>query len=232
MKKCIIAVLCFFGVKSNVHSQQTSFFVNGLWYDLTAVNFTVTPFDSTVVNRRGNAAGLDSQFNYKANSGLTFQGLVAPRRFVQQSKISGASFVDSAFALTINGTTQTLGGNGKTFSVTAAASVGTPVTGIAITSGTAFQPNANSACNILVSGTLTGGIAGVSGTTVIALSPTSGGTYTNIGNGISYILSALALVDNRDGATFFVPKGWYVRVTNTAVGLGAGVTTTYTRWDF
>lgn len=114
----------------------------------------------------------------------------------------------------------------------ATTTINPPVFNTAITSGTPFQPSATNASQIIVSSSLTGGIAGISGTTVIAMSATQNGTYTNIGNGISFLLSALTLVDNRDSATIPVPAGYWVRVTNTAVGVGASLTSTYTRWNF
>lgn len=113
-----------------------------------------------------------------------------------------------------------------------ATTINPPVFNTAITSGTPFQPSATNASQIIVSSSLTGGIAGISGTTVIAMSATQNGTYTNIGNGISFLLSALTLVDNRDSATIPVPAGYWVRVTNTSVGVGASLTSTYTRWNF
>lgn len=101
-----------------------------------------------------------------------------------------------------------------------------------ITSGTAFQPNANSASAIVVSSSLTGSLVGVYGTSIISISSTQSGTYTNIGSGMSFFLNVLAVGDNRDSGTILVPKGYWVKVTNSTTGLGGALTSTYTRWDF
>lgn len=108
-------------------------------------------------------------------------------------------------------------------------SINSPTYNISITSGTAFQPNSAVDSYILVSSALTGGI-GVYGSSVISMCSTQSGTYTNIGSGNSFLIGIVAVADNKVSATIPVPKGYWVKVIDTAVGLGGGITSTYTRW--
>lgn len=112
-----------------------------------------------------------------------------------------------------------------------AASLDAPSFNNAITSGTAFQPDANNDCFIIVSSSLVGSIVGVYGTSVLSISTTQSGTYTNVGAGVSFFLNILAAGDNRESSTIPVKKGQWVKVINTATGLGGSLASTYTKWS-
>lgn len=127
-------------------------------------------------------------------------------------------------SITINGNNVPLGGS---TTVTASPSISAPSANNVITSGVAFQPRSGGPCNILIN-TNVSGLVGVGSTVVIAMSPTSGGTYTNIAND-AVSITVLTLGDKASGL-IPVPTGYWVRVTYTAVGL-ATVSGTYTKWD-
>lgn len=103
--------------------------------------------------------------------------------------------------------------------------------GNAITSGTAFQPRSDGPCQILISTTLGAGVVGLRGTSVVQLCATQNGSYTTIGAGTSLTITVLNVADSKEGASIAVPAGWWVKVNNTAVGVGAVLTSTYSRWD-
>jgi len=108
--------------------------------------------------------------------------------------------------------------------------ISAPSTGNAITSGTAFQPRSGGACNIVINSSLGSGLAAVTGTIIIAMSSTQSGTYTTVTTD-GLILSLLNSSLDRSSATIPVPSGYWVKVTNSTVGVGASISSTYTRWN-
>lgn len=99
-----------------------------------------------------------------------------------------------------------------------------PSSGLAFTSGVAFQPNASRPSLICVNSSLSGAL-GLSQTVTVAMSATSGGTYTTVSTD-GLVISLLGLVADRTSALIPVPAGWYVRITH-----GASITASYTRWN-
>lgn len=121
------------------------------------------------------------------------------------------------------GATGATGATGPAGADGASFSIGAPAAANAFTSGTAFQPRSGGPCAISVQSTLSG-LVGVTGTSTIAMSATSGGTYTTVS--VSRLLISVSLVTaDVDSGTVLVPAGWWVRITNTG-----GITGTYTRW--
>jgi len=96
-------------------------------------------------------------------------------------------------------------------SIPVSASLSAPTYGLSITSGTAFQPNASNASFVTVSSTLNAAL-GVTGTVTIALSPTSGGTYTTVSTD-ALLIAVLGVAVDKISGTIPVPAGYYVKVT-------------------
>lgn len=184
-------------------------------------------------------SGNTNQYVRGNGSLATFPTLVTSTSQLVNNSGFITSEVDGSVTNEIELPSQT-GNNGKFLSTTGTVTtwstptvtVSAPSFNNSITSGTAFQPNANSASAIIVSSSLTGSLVGVYGTSIISISSTQSGTYTNIGLGMSFFLNVLAVGDNRDSGTILVPKGYWVKVTNSTTGLGGALTSTYTRWDF
>lgn len=103
--------------------------------------------------------------------------------------------------------------------------ISAPSTGNTFTSGTPFQPRSGGSCFMSVQSTL-GGIVGVTGLVTVAMSPTSGGTYTTVSTQ-RLLISVLAVTADSDSGSLPIPAGYWVRIT-----LTGGITATYTRWDF
>lgn len=114
------------------------------------------------------------------------------------------------------------GTNGASFSIT------TPSAG-SVTSGTAFQPSATNHTFVLVSASLASAIS-LTGTVKVEIAPTSGGAYVQVG-GLMTMLTMLALLGTAtEEKAFFVPLGYYVKVTAGA-GILSGITLTKTVWS-
>lgn len=146
--------------------------------------------------------------------------------FNNKQSALGFTPIPNTRSITINGSTQDLTID-RNWTITASPPLSAPTANIAITSGTAFQPRSGGPCNILVN-TNVSGLVGVGSTVVIAMSPTSGGTYTTVAND-AVSITVLTLGDKASGL-IPVPTGYWVKVTYTAVGL-ATVSGTYTKWD-
>jgi hypothetical protein len=196
-----------------------------------AVTFSINQSDIMTVNRAADSiASLDTKINGKVPNSRaitingTSQDLSANRTWSNVGIELPSQTGNSGKVLGTTGTVATW--------TTPTVTVSAPSFNNSITSGTAFQPNANSASAIIISSTLTGTLVGVYGTSIISISSTQSGTYTNIGSGMSFFLNVIAVGDNRDSGTILVPKGYWVKVTNSTTGLGGALTSTYTHWDF
>lgn len=101
-----------------------------------------------------------------------------------------------------------------------------PSAGNAITMGTAFQPNSLGPCHILINGQLTGAL-GLNETITVAMSSTSGGSYTTVATDV-LLIGLLGLSLDRSVASVPVPNGWWVKVTRS----GSAAAATYTKWIY
>jgi len=101
--------------------------------------------------------------------------------------------------------------------------ISAPSAGNSFTSGTAFQPNSSGSCFLSVQSTLSG-IVGVTGTVVVSMSATQGGTYTTVST-TRLLISVSLITSDMDSGAIAVPAGYWVKVT-----LSGGVTGTYTKW--
>jgi len=109
--------------------------------------------------------------------------------------------------------------------INAAPTISAPASGISITPGTAFQPRSGGACYILVNASITGAL-GLNETITVALSSTSGGTYTTVATDV-LLIGLLGLTLDRSVASIPVPSGYWVKVTRS----GTAASATYTRFD-
>lgn len=175
----------------------------------------------TILNISGNSGTATSLQTPRTINGQSFDGtsnITIPGSAV--TSIPNTSLTNSS--VTVNGTNIALGGSAT---ITASTSVGTPSSATSITMGTAFQPRAGGASFIAVSASLTGAL-GLNETITIAMSATSGGTYTTVATD-QLLIGLLGLTLDRAVGTIPVPAGWWVRVTRS----GSAASATYTKWD-
>lgn len=186
----------------------------------------ISAADWNIFNNKQNALGFTPVPNSRT---LTINGVTQDQtnnRTWTISDITGNSGTATALqtARNINGVPFDGTSN---ITISASPTISAPVAGISLTSGTPFQPRAGGPCDIIIN-TNVSGLVGVGGTIVIATSPTSGGTYTNVStDGVSITILGIG---DKASSTIHVPTGYYVRVTYTPTGL-ATITGTYTRWD-
>ncbi len=183
--------------------------------NLTITNGTTIPALTVVSAPKLQTARTINGQSFDGTANITIPGSSV-------TSIPNSSLTNSS--ITINGNSISLGGS---TTVTASPSISAPVASNSITSGTAFQPRVGGPCNILIN-TNVSGVVGVGCTVVVAMSPTSGGTYTQVATD-AVSVTILTLGDKASGL-IPVPAGYWVRVTYTAVGL-ATITGNYTRWD-
>lgn len=185
---------------------------------LTITNGTTTPQATVVAAPKLQTARNINGTSFNGTADITIPGSAI-------TNIPNTSLTNSS--ITINGNSVALGGS---TTVTASPNIGNPSAGNSLTSGTAFQPRSGGPCNIVINSSLGSGLAAVTGTIVIAMSSTQNGTYTTVTTD-GLILSLLNASLDRSSATIPVPTGWWIKVTSSTVGVGATVTSTYTKWD-
>lgn len=137
------------------------------------------------------------------------------------TSIPNASLTNAS--VTVNGNNVALGGS---TTITAEPEIVFVSSGNAITMGTAFQPNANSACHIAINASVTGAL-GLNETVTVAMSSTSGGTYTTVTTDV-LLIGLLGLTLDRTVSSIPVPKGYWIKVTRS----GSASSATYTKWDY
>lgn len=200
--------------------KTTTLTINGTTQDLSA-NRTWT-----ITNITGNAGTATALQTARTINGQSFNGtanITIPGSAI--TSIPNSSLTNNS--ITINGNSVALG---SSTTVTASPNIQPPVAGLTLTSGTAFQPRAGGPCNIVINSSLGSGLAAVTGTIVIATSATQNGTYTTVTTD-GLILSLLNTSLDRSSTTIPIPTGYWVKVTTTVVGVGATISSTYTRWD-
>lgn len=195
--------------------------INGITQDQTSDrSWSIT----SITGNSGTATALQTA---RTINGQSFDGtsnIIIPGSTI--SNIPNSSLANNS--ITVNGNSIPLGGS---TTITASPSISAPTAGNTLSSGVAFQPRPLGPCNINISSSLGSGLAAVTGTIVIATSPTQNGTYTTVTTD-GVILSLLNSSLDRSSATIPVPSGHWVKVTYTTVGLGATLAGTYTKWDF
>lgn len=203
-----------YGITDAVASNRT-LTINSIAQDLSS-NRSWT-IDKTSVGL-GNVDNTSDATKNSATASLTNKTISGSSNTI--SNIGNSSLTNSS--ITINGNSVALGGS---TTVTAAPNVSAPTAGTAITVGTPFQPRAGGPCFVSINGSLTG-VLGLNETVTVAMSATSGGTYTTVATDV-LLIGVLGLTLDRNVCNIPVPTGWYVRVTRT----GTAATFTYTKWD-
>lgn len=83
--------------------------------------------------------------------------------------------------------------------------------------GTAFQPRASGPCMVNVTASLSG-VLSVASSITVAVSPAQNGTYTTVSLFSVFIGTLIGITDSNTGS-FLVPKGHWVKVTQTGVSI-------------
>lgn len=96
--------------------------------------------------------------------------------------------------------------------------------------GTAFQPRAAGPCFVNITASMSGVLNTASAVTV-ALSPTSGGTYTTVSLfSLTLNVAGVGVSDSSSGC-MFVPTGYWVKITQTGVSILGNVAMNRVVWN-
>lgn len=152
------------------------------------------------------------------------QGIEGSKGTTGSTGSTGAA--GSAGAKGETGATGEKGATGSTGPEGASFSVSVPVTGISITSGTAFQPKTSSPCALNVLATLSGLLG--SGLVKISTCSTETGSYSEVGKFGVTLATGIELGQN--DTMILVPTAYWVKVVVTGVTVG-NVALSGVRWD-
>lgn len=96
--------------------------------------------------------------------------------------------------------------------------------------GTAFQPRPDGPCMVNVTAVMSG-VLNVMSSVTVAISPTAGGTYTNVSLMTLFVGVAGAGVTDSSSGSFLLPAGWYVKVTQTGVSILGNIAMNRIVWN-
>lgn len=95
--------------------------------------------------------------------------------------------------------------------------------------GTAFQPRADGPCMVNITANISG-VLNVMSAITVAISPTQNGTYTTVSLfSLTLNVAGVGISDSNTGS-FLVPKGYWVKVTQTGVSILSNITMNRIVW--